>query len=92
MSAEAVKVNVLRDGCVKAECHRTFRQSKNGGTWGAKGDVRRCEHGRLWIYVGSERLTIDVWRRLTLGERIRHRRAVRDLPTAADDGAHGEGL
>ena len=82
--------NITRPSC-RRDCARTWRYEHGAscpggpfpGTFGSEGDVRRCEHGRIWLYRpdcyhhGSN---FDIWRRLTpWGNPILHRRAVRAL-------------
>jgi len=48
------------------------------------GDVRRCEHGKVWVATGRQRESIyfhvlDEWERLGWWTPIAYRRAVRAL-------------
>ena len=83
--------NILR-GCAAERCHRTFTHEHGGalpdgpfpGTMGSQGDVRRCEHGKVWIFVGCEAYTIDVWREVSrFWEPITYARAVRAMGGAS---------
>lgn len=84
-----MSANVLR-GCDATACHRTFTADHGGavpggpfpGTFGSKGDVRRCEHGRVWIFARSEAYRIDIWRPVSrFWEPVIYRRAIRELAT-----------
>lgn len=77
----------------RRDCSRTFRHEHGSalpggpfpGTAAEPGDVRRCEHGRIWCYRETNwGLTaasgIDVWEQLAWWwEPIRYARAVRAL-------------
>lgn len=74
--------NVLKGRCAY-DCQRTWHSEHGGalpggpfpGTGGGPGDVRRCEHGRLWIYKATDH-PMDYWRRLSwFWEPITYRRA-----------------
>ena len=82
--------NILR-GCAAESCDRTFRQEHGGavpggpfpGTHAESGDVRLCEHGKVWLYTRTEGWSIDLWVRLhPLASPIRYRRALRALERA----------
>lgn len=67
------KANVLRGQCLH-ECSVTWHCEHGGalpdgpfpGTDGESGDVRRCEHGRLWLFTRSRENSfyclMDCWR------------------------------
>lgn len=87
-----MSANVLR-GCDAARCHRTFAHKHGGalpggpfpGTNGKDGDVRRCEHGKVWAFVRCEGYRIDVWRRLSrFWEPLAYRRAAAALDDRTD--------
>lgn len=87
-----MSANILR-GCAASGCDRTFTSEHGGalpdgpfpGTFGSDGDVRRCEHGHIWTFVGREGYRIDTWRRVSrFWEPITYRRAITAL---ADGGA-----
>lgn len=90
------KANV-REGVCRHECSRTFHGEHGGalpggpfpGTSGSPGDVRRCDHGRLWVYADSREngfyCLIDVWRPISRWwEPVLYRRARRLLDAEAD--------
>ena len=63
------------------------------GTRGAHGDVRRCDHGRVWLYeetfMNRYYCSMDRWRALSKFRNWRlHKRAVRALATP--DAGEGE--
>lgn len=66
---------------------RDQRDGPYPGTYGEPGDVRRCEHGRVWLWRGTTEgmffQPLDVWRRISrFGEPVRYRRAVRAIEAA----------
>lgn len=88
------RTNILtsRQHC-RRDCSRTFHSTYGGalpggpfpGTMGTLGDVRRCEHGRLWqfaeIHYGGN--WIDRWEPLSrFWNPIAWRRASRALTEA----------
>jgi hypothetical protein len=85
----SANVSTAREVCER-ECARTFHGEHGGalpggpfpGTNGHEGDVRRCEHGRVWEFEPQVLYTagIDVWRLISpWWEPLRYRRAVRAL-------------
>ncbi len=86
-------------GC-RHECQTTWRWEHGAsvpggpfpGTMADPGDVRRCEHGRVWVATGRVAKSYfftehDVWERLTTwGSPLRYRRAVRALATPEEAG------
>lgn len=92
-----MSANILR-GCAATDCHRTFHFEHGGalpggpfpGTSGKPGDVRRCEHGKVWRYRRTETggSWIDVWERVSrFWEPFVYRRAIRalDAPEEPDE-------
>ena len=90
------RANILtsRQQC-RRECSRTFHFEHGGalpggpfpGTAGDPGDIRRCEHGRMWRFVGTERggNWIDLWEPLSpVWNPIAWRRARRALVTTGE--------
>ncbi len=86
-----MSANILR-GCDAANCDRTFALEHGAalpggpfpGTCASRGDVRVCEHGKVWIFVYCEGYRIDVWRRVSrFLEPLTYRRA-RAASLAAD--------
>lgn len=88
------RANVGPQGCDR-ECRSTFRYEYGGameggpfpGTMADPDDVRRCEHGRIWIF--TETVTgyfynrLDLWRPISRWwEPIAYRRAARALRPA----------
>lgn len=81
-------VNIeTRGECCQRNCSVTFRHEhgqalSNGpfsGTNGEPGDVRCCEHGRIWGFAVSN-MRIDQWELLSpLWTPVQYRRAVRAL-------------
>jgi len=86
-----VNANVKAGRC-KFECSKAWKGEHGSavpggpfpGTHGSEGDVRRCEHGRIWSYVGGDAsYQFDHWERLRWWEfPMRYRRAVRALRAA----------
>lgn len=65
--------SIRKEGC-RYECSTTWRGDHGPdrsipGTYASEGDVRQCEHGRLWLFTGeaqSRYFTVhDCWRRLS---------------------------
>lgn len=84
----------IRTGC-RYVCASTWRDSHGPshsleGTHAEHGDVRYCEHGRLWRYIGTREnqffCQMDCWKRITRAEPIIHRRAIRALAAAESVG------
>lgn len=72
-------------------CSSTFRGWPSNNGIGSPGDVRRCPHGRIWIWDGRNlNGTHDTWRTLSpFWEYIRWRRAVRALDELQSSGERG---
>lgn len=69
------------------DCARTFHREHGEalpggpfpGTWGEPGDVRRCEHGRIWGFASTGTF-IDLWEPVSVfWTPIRYLRAARAL-------------
>jgi hypothetical protein len=98
VKAESVSIMTAKERCA-SKCSRTFRgehgQAVPGGpfpgTQAEEGDVRRCEHGRIWAYVKQtpNDYTIDHWEQLSrFWNPVRFARAARALrsPSPAQGG------
>lgn len=71
-----IKANIATE---RMRCADGCSKTKRDVTAGRVGDVRRCEHGRLWQW-GARGGYMDIWSRLSWGiEPIKYRRAVRAL-------------
>lgn len=93
MTQTVVKTaNIRTAGGCRRECRSTWRYEHGGaqpggpfpGTLGSQGDVRRCEHGRLWLFNRTRRDGFgnrhDEWTRLRWWlSPLRYRRAVAAL-------------
>lgn len=84
-----MSAHIRPTGC-RVNCRTTWRHEYGPGrslpgTHATRGDVRRCEHGNLWVATGRTLESCyftdhDEWERLTRwGSPIRYRRAVRAL-------------
>ena len=86
-----MSTNIYGGRC-QYDCASTWRYEHGGslpggpfpGTGGRAGDVRRCEHGNVWIFseVRESRYYTkhDIWRRLNpLWDRREYRRALAAL-------------
>lgn len=83
-----MSANILRGRCAN-DCRVTWHSDhgpdrETPGTSGSPGDVRRCEHGRIWIYeqtfTNRFYCAMDRWHRVSrFFEPITFRRAVRAL-------------
>lgn len=63
--------NIVERGTCRAECEVTWHYNSAHpeiSTHGALGDVRRCEHGNVWLWVEEFQnryfCYMDRWRRL----------------------------
>lgn len=100
MASEDTAANIETDAArCRRKCARTFRGQHGAalpggpfpGTQGEPGDVRRCEHGRVWAFDEPrsrfEWPTFDLWESLgPLSTPIRYRRAVRSLSVPGSSG------
>lgn len=79
-----MSTNILR-GCEAANCaHECWRAGAD------RGDVRRCEHGKIWTFdrlvEGRFFNTLIRWRRIhPFWEPITYRRAIRALAASEAD-------
>lgn len=83
-----MSANLLAGTC-RHECARTWAVEHGGalpggpfpGHWGSKGDVRRCEHGRLWLWQECPRPhSVNYWRRISrFWEPLVYRRAAKAI-------------
>ena len=80
---QQANVNTTAQKCA-LKCRNTFRTSYGPdgslpGTFGKPGDVRRCDHGRVWTFT-DESYGLDYWMRLSpVLSPIRYLRAIRAL-------------
>lgn len=86
--------NIL-SGCAATSCHRTWHFEYGAsvpggpfpGTHARAGDVRRCEHGKVWLFhrLAPHGSWFDMWERIhPLSEPIVYRRAIRALARKED--------
>jgi len=87
--ADEMSTNIRATGC-RTGCKHTWRYNHGPdrsipGTFADKDDVRRCEHGAVWIATGAIRTNafycdFDEWRRLAVwSSPIRYRLALSAL-------------
>lgn len=87
--SDRVSIETPRERCL-ARCSRTFRYGHGDalrggpfpGSHGEAGDVRRCEHGQVWLFeeMTPHDFTIDHWTPLSrFWNPVQYGRAVRAL-------------
>jgi hypothetical protein len=92
----AEKANISERGTCRSECGVTWHSEHGGsvpggpfpGTHGGPGDVRRCEHGSVWLWEEEFQnrywCFMDRWRRLhPFWNRRQYRQAVAALDAEA---------
>lgn len=80
-----MNANITPQTC-RVECRKTWSCEHGAsvpggpfpGTLGSPGDVRRCEHGNVWLYEGDDASSrFDYWTRLRWWTTpIQYRRAI----------------
>lgn len=86
----STSIQTAREACLRS-CRTTFwrweQDKPDGNPFPKLGDVRRCEHGRIWTATQERTwglLNCDIWGPLSrFWSPIRYARAIRALPSPA---------